>query len=88
MFTGIITDVGTVRSAEQRGDLRLLIGTGYDLGTVDLGGLLPSVNYTPQLGPASRMTSLTVVDPTVAGFLKPLVTFFESDAAKNMAFGS
>ena len=37
MFTGIVTDVGTVRSAEQRGDLRLAIGTGYDLDTVDLG---------------------------------------------------
>jgi riboflavin synthase len=37
MFTGIVTDVGTVRSAEQRGDLRLVIGTQYDLGTLDLG---------------------------------------------------
>ena len=37
MFTGIVTDVGTVRKAEQRGDLRLEISTGYDLGTVDLG---------------------------------------------------
>ena len=37
MFTGIVTDVGTVRSAEQRGDLRLQIETGYDLNTVDLG---------------------------------------------------
>jgi riboflavin synthase len=37
MFTGIVTDVGTVRSAEQRGDLRLTIATGYDLATVDLG---------------------------------------------------
>ena len=37
MFTGIITDIGTVRSAEQRGDLRLTIGTTYDLATVDLG---------------------------------------------------
>src|SRR3954452_20353286 len=37
MFTGIVTDVGTVRSAEQRGDLRLTIATGYDLLTVDLG---------------------------------------------------
>jgi len=37
MFTGIVTDVGTVRSAEQRGDLRLTIATGYDLQTVDLG---------------------------------------------------
>ena len=37
MFTGIVTDVGTVRSAEQRGDLRLQIATGYDLDSVDLG---------------------------------------------------
>ena len=37
MFTGIITDVGTVRSAEQRGDLRLTIATGYDTGSIDLG---------------------------------------------------
>jgi riboflavin synthase len=37
MFTGIVTDVGTVRSAEQRGDLRLIIGTGYDMDTVELG---------------------------------------------------
>lgn len=37
MFTGIITDVGTVRVAEQRGDLRLTIGCGYDMATVELG---------------------------------------------------
>ena len=37
MFTGIVTDVGEVVSAEQRGDLRLHVKTGYDLSTVDLG---------------------------------------------------
>jgi riboflavin synthase len=37
MFTGIVTDVGTVRKAEQHGDLRLEIETGYDLSTVALG---------------------------------------------------
>ena len=37
MFTGIITDIGTVRSAEERGDLRLTIGCGYDMAGVDLG---------------------------------------------------
>ncbi len=37
MFTGIITDIGTVRSAEQRGDLRLTIATAYDPATIDLG---------------------------------------------------
>ena len=37
MFTGIITDIGTVRSLEQKADLRLTIGCSYDLDTVDLG---------------------------------------------------
>ncbi len=37
MFTGIVTDVGTVIAAEQRGDLRLRIRTGFDLSNVDLG---------------------------------------------------
>ena len=37
MFTGIVTDVGTVASAEQRADLRLRIRCGYDMSTVDLG---------------------------------------------------
>lgn len=37
MFTGIVTDIGTVRSAEGRGDLRLTIGCGYDLEGVALG---------------------------------------------------
>ena len=37
MFTGIITDIGTVRVVEQRGDLRLTIGCDYDMDTVDLG---------------------------------------------------
>ena len=37
MFTGIISDVGTIESAEQRGDLRLRIRCGLDLGSVALG---------------------------------------------------
>src|SRR5215217_1295295 len=37
MFTGIVTDVGQVVNAEQRGDLRLRIATGYDTGTIELG---------------------------------------------------
>jgi riboflavin synthase len=37
MFTGIVSDIGTVRSVEQRGDLRLRIGCGYDMATVELG---------------------------------------------------
>jgi riboflavin synthase len=37
MFTGIVTDVGTVIKAEQRGDLRLTIRCGYDMGSVAIG---------------------------------------------------
>ena len=37
MFTGIISDIGTIRSIEQRGDLRAVIGTGCDTATIDLG---------------------------------------------------
>jgi riboflavin synthase len=37
MFTGIVTDIGTVASVEARGDRRLRIACGYDLETVDLG---------------------------------------------------
>ena len=37
MFTGIITDIGTVRAVEKRGDLRARIATAYDTDTIDLG---------------------------------------------------
>ena len=51
MFTGIITDVGRILAAEQKGDLRLRIGCGYDLATVDLGASI-----------ACSGVGLTVVD--------------------------
>lgn len=37
MFTGIITDIGTIRTAEQRGDLRLVIGCHFDMASVAIG---------------------------------------------------
>jgi riboflavin synthase len=37
MFTGIITDIGTITGVEQRGDLRATIETAYDTATIDLG---------------------------------------------------
>lgn len=51
MFTGIITDIGTIRSVEQRADLRLTIDCSYDLAGVDLGASI-----------ACSGTCLTVVD--------------------------
>ena len=37
MFTGIITDIGTIKSLTQRGDLRVRLGTRYDMASVDMG---------------------------------------------------
>jgi riboflavin synthase len=37
MFTGIVSDIGTITQAEQRGDLRLVISCSYDMGGVDMG---------------------------------------------------
>ena len=37
MFTGIVSDIGTLRDLQQRGDLRARIGTSYDVAGIDLG---------------------------------------------------
>jgi riboflavin synthase len=54
MFTGIITDIGTIRTREDRGDTRLVIGTVYDVGGIDLGASI-----------ACSGACLTVVDKGV-----------------------
>ena len=54
MFTGIVTDIGTVRTREDRGDARLIIGTAYDVGGIDLGASI-----------ACSGACLTVVDKGV-----------------------
>ncbi|MBU2992745.1 riboflavin synthase [Octadecabacter sp. 1_MG-2023] len=51
MFTGIITDVGTVLALENRGDLRARIGTDYDISGIEIGASI-----------ASDGVCLTVVD--------------------------
>jgi riboflavin synthase len=57
MFTGIITDIGTIRKAEQRGDLRLEIACSYAMDTVDLGASI-----------ACSGVCLTVVDKAPGWF--------------------
>ncbi len=37
MFTGIVTDIGTIQKTEERGDLRARISCNYDMSGVDLG---------------------------------------------------
>lgn len=37
MFTGIVTDLGTVRAIEKKGDTRFEFATAYDTGSFDIG---------------------------------------------------
>ena len=37
MFTGIVTDIGTITAVETRGDLHVRIACGYDTTTIDIG---------------------------------------------------
>jgi riboflavin synthase len=57
MFTGIVTDIGTVLNVEQKADLRVRIRTGFDLSTVDLGASI-----------ACSGVCLTVVDKGAGWF--------------------
>ncbi len=42
MFTGIVTDVGTVTELDQQGDLRARIKTAYDTSGIDIGASIAS----------------------------------------------
>ncbi|MEP2717602.1 riboflavin synthase [Pseudophaeobacter sp.] len=42
MFTGIVTDIGTIAQLDQQGDLRARITTGYDTAGIDLGASIAS----------------------------------------------
>ncbi len=37
MFTGIITDIGTIAAVEERGDLRVTVHTAYDTAGIAIG---------------------------------------------------
>ncbi|VWX60776.1 riboflavin synthase [Sphingorhabdus sp. 109] len=37
MFTGIVSDIGTIESVDQRGDLRVVVRCGYAMDDVDMG---------------------------------------------------
>ena len=71
MFTGIITDVGAIRSLTQAADLRVEIATAYDLGSVYIGASI-----------ACNGVCLTVVEKTMDSFAVDVST--ESFAFTNI----
>jgi ABC-type branched-subunit amino acid transport system substrate-binding protein len=83
-------ETALLRKALAGGDLTRegILDAKLHLGRVDLGGLVPPLNYTPRLGPASRMSGISEVSATTPGFLKGFRGFFMGDAAKGMTFES
>lgn len=54
MFTGIVTDIGEIRSLERKGDLRARIGTNYETDGIDIGASIACSGVcltVVQLGP-------------------------------------
>ncbi|MDQ2959595.1 MAG: ABC transporter substrate-binding protein [Candidatus Dormibacteraeota bacterium] len=80
-------EVEVLRKAIAGSDLSRqgILNAKLNLGTVDFGGLIPSLTYSPQLGPADRETDIAQVDPASPGFLKIIKPYFESSAAKSLA---
>ena len=54
MFTGIVSDLGTIRSVESRGDTRAVIGTAYDPATIDLGASIACSGVCLTVGDKGR----------------------------------
>ena len=65
-----------------------ILNARLNLGHVSFGGLIPDLNYSPQLGPADRQTGVYQVDLSTPGFLKQIQPYFQSSAATSMTFGS
>jgi ABC-type branched-subunit amino acid transport system substrate-binding protein len=73
-----------LRKAIASGDLTRegILAAKENLGEVDLGGITPSVTYTPEGGPPSRKTLITEIDPSVPGFLRAVEPAYGGDVAE------
>jgi hypothetical protein len=80
-------EAAILKKAIESGDLSRqgILNAKLNLGAVDFGGIIPSLTYTPQLGPADRQTDIAQVDPTSPGFLKIVKPYFESSAAMSLS---
>ncbi|WP_422345156.1 riboflavin synthase [Parasphingorhabdus sp.] len=73
MFTGIVSDIGTISKVEVRGDLRLVISCHYDMSSVDIGASI-----------ACSGACLTVVDKGADWFAVDVSAESLSKTAKSM----
>jgi hypothetical protein len=79
-----------LRKAIESGNLTRdgILKAKQNLGTVDLGGIAPSVRYTPQPGPPTRKSLITRIDPTVPGFLATVAAAHGSKVADQLEIGA
>jgi riboflavin synthase len=56
MFTGIVSDIGTITTVESRGDTRIVVATAYETAGIDLGASI-----------SCSGVCLTVVDKSAPG---------------------
>ena len=78
-----------LKKAIEDGDLSRagIFKAKQNLGKVDLGGVSPSLEYTPKGGPPSTKSLITRIDPSVDGFLKPVEEEYGSDVADSLNNG-
>jgi len=73
MFTGIVSDIGTISKVEERGDLRLVISCNYDMAGVSIGASI-----------ACSGACLTVVEKGKDWFVVDISAESISKTAKDM----
>jgi ABC-type branched-subunit amino acid transport system substrate-binding protein len=81
-------ETAVLRKAIAAGDLTRagILDAKLHVGKVDFGGLLPPLDSSAGLGPASRMSGISTVSATTPGFLKGYRGFFMGNAARDMTF--
>ena len=90
MFTGIVTDIGRIEAAEQRGDLRLRIATRFDMATVDLGASIACSGVClTVVGKGEGWFAVDLSNPTNATLADTfaIVTITDDDAPPSLRVG-
>jgi riboflavin synthase len=82
MFTGIVTAIGTIEKSEQRGDLRLVIKSDYDMSSVTMGASIACSGCC--LTVVDKGTDWFAVDASAETISKTATTMWEAGARLNL----
>jgi len=86
MFTGIVTDVGTVRHIEKRGDTHVVIATHYDVRDIDIGASIACsgicLTVADKGANSDRWFAVTASNETVS---KTTIAKWKDDVGQHLA---